>query len=416
LPCKSHRLFLGYGLRPFGKGTRNETWYAGNRAESHITHGRMNRENLLIVADSEHDANMLYAVGMFVPDPFIYLRLDGKCHIVMNDLEIDRARNLAKHCRVLSLSRYEQKLRREGVRKVTTAAVIRSILRERRIKKVLVPASFPHGLARQLRDLKVKVRVKEGNFFPNREIKTAAEVKKISAALMMAEVGLSEGLQALKSAKITKGGRLLYHGVSLTAEKLRSIIDIAVIQAGGLASHTIVACGKLGCDPHETGHGPLRAHEPIIIDIFPRSQKTGYFGDITRTVVRGRASEAVRKLYHTVAQAQEVAFKTMQPLVPGIEVHQAVQQFFRSAGYKTGRAHGRMEGFFHGTGHGLGLDIHETPRMGATSSDLLQAGQVVTVEPGLYYPKIGGVRLEDVALVGAGTARNLTKFEKVLEV
>jgi Xaa-Pro aminopeptidase len=315
----------------------------------------MDRENLLMVADSEHDANMLYAVGMFVPDPFIYLRLNGKCHIVMNDLEINRARKQARHCRVLSLTRYERKLLREGSRTVKLMQVVHRILRERRLKKVYVPATFPHGLARQLRRFKIKVRVKEEPFFQDREIKTAEEIKKISAALMMAEVGLSEGIQALKSAKIGKDGRLLYHQVPLTAEKLRSIIEIAIIQAGGLTSHTIVACGNQSCDPHEQGHGLLRANRPIILDIFPRSQKTGYFGDITRTVVRGRASELVRKLYHTVARAQELGFSKMLHNVAGAKIHQEVQHFFEQAGYKTGRPSGRMAGFCHGTGRGLGL-------------------------------------------------------------
>jgi len=232
----------------------------------------------------------------------------------------------------------------------------------------------------------------------------------------MAEVGMSEGIQALKNSKIGKGGRLLYHSLPLTAEKLRAIIDIAIIQAGGMANHTIVACGKQACDPHELGSGVLRANQPIILDIFPRSQKTGYFGDITRTVVRGRASEGIRRLYHTVAQAQEVAFNKMQCDVPGADVHRAVQAVFELAGYKTGRKNGRMEGFFHGTGHGLGLEIHEAPRVNLNSKDILRAGHVVTVEPGLYYPNLGGVRLEDVAFITPKAPRNLTKFEKVLEV
>ena len=376
----------------------------------------MNRENLLMVADSEHDANMLYAVRMFVPDPFVYLRLDGKCHIVMNDLEIDRARKQARHCRVLSLSAYERKLRKQGYKSVSLALLIHQILRERRLKKIFVPANFPHGLARQLRRLKIKLKVKEGNFFPDRELKSAEEIKKISAALIMAEVGLSEGIQALKNSKIGKGGRLLHHNLPLTAEKLRAIIDIAIIQAGGVANHTIVACGKQGCDPHELGSGLLRANQPILLDIFPRSQKTGYFGDITRTVVRGRASEGIRRLYHTVAHAQEVAFTKMQGDVPGADVHRAVQTVFELAGYKTGKRNGRMEGFFHGTGHGLGLEIHESPRVNLNSKDVLRAGHVVTVEPGLYYPNLGGVRLEDVAFITPKASRNLTKFEKVLEV
>src|SRR2546426_6898193 len=381
------------------------------RAES-----SMKRDNLLMVADSEHDANMLYAVRMFVPDSFIYLRINGKCHIVMNDLEIDRARKQARHCRVLSWTHYVNKLKRNRVKSPGFAAVIREILPQKRIKKVFVPDSFPHGLARDLRRLKIKVKVKEGHFFPEREFKTADEVKKISAALMMAEVGLAEGIQALKSSRIGKKGRLMYHNVPLTSEKLRAIIDIAIIQAGGLAAHTIVAGGRQGCDPHEQGHGVLRAHEPIIIDIFPRSQKTGYFGDITRTVVKGRASEAVRKLYHLVARAQDMAFETLESGMAGAEVHKAVKEFFDREGYRTGRRNGRMQGFFHGTGHGLGLEVHESPRVSANSGDFLSSGHVVTVEPGLYYSEIGGVRLEDVAHITGNSPRNLTKFEKVLEV
>src|SRR6058998_1982904 len=348
------------------------------RAES-----SMKRDNLLMVADSEHDANMLYAVRMFVPDSFIYLRINGKCHIVMNDLEIDRARKQARHCRVLSWTHYVNKLKRNRVKSPGFATVIREILQEKRLRKVFVPNSFPHGLARELRRLKIKVKVREGHFFPERELKTADEVKKISASLMMAEVGLAEGIQALKNSRIGKKGRLMYHNVPLTSEKLRAIIDIAIIQAGGLAAHTIVAGGKQACDPHDQGHGVLRAHEPIIIDIFPRSQKTGYFGDITRTVVKGRASEGARRLYHTVARAQEIGFARMEPGVAGAEVHKSVKEFFDGEGYKTGRRDGRMQGFFHGTGHGLGLEIHESPRMGPHSAGELKPGQVITVEPGL---------------------------------
>jgi Xaa-Pro aminopeptidase len=373
-------------------------------------------KNLLMVADSDHDANMLYAVGMFAPDPFIYLCLRSKAMIVMSDLEIDRARKQAPHCRVISLSQCQQKIRREGKKPTSSAQVIRLLLKENRIEKICVPANFPYGLALELRDLGLKVKPRPGDFFPEREEKSADEVKKISAALMMAEVGLAEAIQALKSAKVAKNRRLLYHNAPLTSEKLRSIIDTAIIQASGLASHTIVAGGRQACDPHEQGFGPLRADEPIILDVFPRSQKTGYFGDITRTVVKGRASEAVRKMYDTVLRGQKAAFQLMRPGVVSLRVHAAVQELFTREGYKTGRQNGRMQGFFHGTGHGLGLEIHEAPRVNASSTAVLKAGHVITVEPGLYYPHIGGVRLEDVALVTSKNPRNLTQFEKVLEV
>ncbi len=372
-------------------------------------------ETLLMVADSERNANMLYATGLFVPDPFIFLNFGRRPLIVLSDLEIDRARKQAPHCRVVSLSAYQQKLRRGGVKFPGFAHVVREILRENKTRRATVPDDFPLGLARDLKQLGVKLKPR-ANFFPRREFKSADEVRKISAALMMAEVGMAEGMQALRLAKIGKRRQLIYRGSPLTSERLRAVIDCAILQACGLAANTIVAGGKQGCDPHERGYGPLRAHEPIILDIFPRSQKTGYFGDITRTVVRGRASEAVKKLYDTVFHGQKIALQKVSAGTSTTEIHQCVLQFFTQRGYHTGRRNGRMEGFFHGTGHGLGLEIHEAPRIGATSRGKLKAGQVVTVEPGLYYPETGGVRLEDVALVTTNGAKNLTRFEKSLEI
>jgi Xaa-Pro aminopeptidase len=372
-------------------------------------------ENLLIVADSDHDANMLYATGMFVPDPFIFLRLRGRNFVVMSDLEIDRARQQASHCRVLSLGDYQKKLHARGNKQPGFAHIIQAILREKKVSSVFVPHNFPLGLATELQRLGVSLRV-QPDFFSERELKSSAEVKKVSAALMMAEVGMAEGMQALKTSRVARDRRLIYRGAPLTSEKLRSIIDCAILQAGGLAAHTIVAGGKQACDPHEGGHGQLFANELLILDIFPRSQKTGYFGDITRTVVRGRSNEAQRKLYDTVLRGQMLAFKKIRDGALTAEIHKAILSLFEQEGYKTGKRHGRMQGFFHGTGHGLGLEIHEAPRIGSSSRGVLKAGQIVTVEPGLYYPEIGGCRIEDVALVTHRAARNLTQFEKVLEL
>jgi Xaa-Pro aminopeptidase len=372
--------------------------------------------NVLVVADSERDADMLYAAGWFAPDPFIYFRIDGKSCAVVNDLELDRVKKKSPRLRVLSHSQCVEKLRRNRVKRPGMAAVISLLLREHRLRKIFVPASFPLGLAKDLRNYKIKVRVKKGGVFPEREFKCAEEIKKISAALIMAEVGLAEGIQALRAWKIARDGKLMYHGVPLTSEKLRSIINVAIMQAGGLPGHTIVAGGSQACDPHEQGHGLLRAHQPIILDVFPRSQKTGYFGDITRTIVRGRAAEPVRRLFDTVSKGQEIALSKIRPSTAAAKIHAAVQQFFEQQGYKTCRKNGHMHGFFHGTGHGLGLEIHEAPRLAQTSTDTLKPGHVVTVEPGLYYPGLGGVRLEDVACVTGHSHRNLTKFEKIFEI
>jgi Xaa-Pro aminopeptidase len=376
----------------------------------------MSSPNLLMIAASARDANMLYAAGMFADDALIYLRLRGRCHLLVSDAELGRARREAGHCRILSAARVAERLRKAGRARVTLAHVAAAVLREKGLRKVAVPEEFPLGFARQLRDAGIKVKPVKGEFFPQRELKSAAEVKKVSAALVMAEVGLSEGLQVLRHAKVARDKRLVWRGLPLTSDRLRAVIDSAVVQAGGTPTRTIVAGGRQGCDPNHVGHGALRAGQPILLDISPRSQKTGFHADITRTVVKGRASDGVRRMFRAVEAAQELGLELVQHGVEGRAVHRAILQSLKEAGFDTARRDGCMEGFVHTAGHGVGLDLHEAPQLGANSRDLLRAGQVITVEPGLYYPDIGGVRLEDVALVTRNGARNLTKCEKALEL
>lgn len=358
----------------------------------------------VMVADSDHDANMLYAVGIFVPDPFIYFEIAGKTHIVVSDLEFDRAKAQADVDRVIPLRRFKAR----GLENVLPL-----VLREHRVRAVEVPMNFPVGLAKRLRG--VRVRVKPDPFIPAREVKSAGEIRKLVDALRLAEEGMKAGINAIRLSRIGRGGYLYWRKQKLTSEHVQGLINATIAGLGGMAPMTIVAGGNQGCDPHEVGHGPLRAHQPIIIDIFPRDSKTGYWGDITRTVVRGRASEKVKDMYVTVAKGQEIAFQKLRAGINGREVHESICALFKRRGFNTGRKNGRMQGFFHGTGHGLGLDIHESPRVSAVDATM-KAGFVVTVEPGLYYPGIGGVRLEDVAVIGARTARNLTTFPKFLEV
>ena len=344
----------------------------------------------LIVADSEHDADMLYAVGMFVPDPFVYFEVGNRRYVVMNDLEIDRAKRQAKVDRVLSYTRYSRLLKRAGVAQPRLADVVNEVLREFRVTEVEVPHSFPVGLANKLR---VKVAVAKAAFFPERELKSAAEIRKLADALAMAEEGMGAALQALRASKIGRDGYLHWRGQRLTSEHVRGLINATIAARGGVAAHTIVAGGNQACDPHERGHGPLRAHETIILDIFPRDMATGYWGDITRTIVRGRAREPVKRMYAVVAQAQELAYGQLRAGVDGQSVHEAIHALFKREGFTTGVKRGFQQGFFHGTGHGLGLEIHELPRVSAVKAEM-KTGHVVTVEPGLYYRGIGGVRLE----------------------
>lgn len=361
----------------------------------------------LIIADSEHDANMLYQTGFFVPDPFLYFEIAGKRHVLMSDLEIDRANKVATVDRVHSLSRYQKHF---GTKKLTE--LLPAILKQFRIRQVEVPANFPVGYAKCLRGFKLRV---VDPFLPARGIKTAAEIRHLTNALRIAEAGMQAGIGALRRSRIGRDGYLYAGDVKLTSERVQGIINARIAELGGNSAHCIVAGGNQGCDPHEIGHGPLRAHQTIILDIFPRDMRTGYWGDITRTVVRGKASPQAKELYAAVAEGQQIAFTKLRAGVDGQSVHTGIQECFHRHGFRTGRKNGRMQGFFHGTGHGLGLEIHEFPRI-APVKCILEAGMVVTVEPGLYYPGSGGVRLEDVVVITKTGNRNLTRFPKFLEI
>ncbi len=370
---------------------------------------------MLIVSASESDANMLYATSFFAPDPFIFFQHRGRRYVVMSDLEIDRAKKQAEVDHVLSLSLYQARLRKIGKASPTTADILEVIFRERGMRSLTVPANFPVLLADELRSRDFVLEVKKDPFFSERERKRADEVKKIRDSLRVAELGLDAGIQALKRAKIGRDRYLYLNGSRLTSERIKTIVNTTIMAQGWVPSHTIVSSGDQCCDPHHEGSGPLKADTSIIFDIFPRSQKTGYFGDLSRTVVRGRASERLKQAYVTVQAGQEVAFRLIRDGANAKEIHQKILALFEQRGFPTGRIKGRMQGFFHGTGHGLGLDIHEPPRI-AVSPATLRSGHVVTVEPGLYYIGMGGVRLEDVVVVTPKGNRNLTHYPQFLEI
>jgi len=370
---------------------------------------------LLMVSASEGDANMLYATAFFAPDPFIFFHHRGRKYLVMSDLEIDRAKKQAEVDQVLSLSLYQTRLRKTGRDSPTTADVLDMICRENGIRSAAVPANFPALLADELRSRGFSLHVKKDPFFPERERKRAEEVKKIGDSLRVAELGLEAGIGALKRAKTGRDRYLYLNGTRLTSDKLKTIVNTTIMAQGWVPSHTIISSGNQCCDAHHEGSGPIKADTSIIFDIFPRSQKTGYFGVLSRTVVRGRASERLKEAYVTVQAGQEVAFRMIRDGVSAREIHLKILALFEQRGFPTGTIGGRMQGFFHGTGHGLGLDIHEPPRISAGEATL-RSGHVVTVEPGLYYLGMGGVRLEDVVLVTPKGNRNLTRYPKFLEI
>jgi Xaa-Pro aminopeptidase len=367
----------------------------------------------LLYAASETDADILYPTGFFAPDPFLFIQSGKRRILVMSDLEMDRARRQATVDRVLSWSRIAQPRERGGTR-ASPAEVIALALRGLGIRHVEVPRSFSLGFALELKRRGVRLEVGPDPFWPGREVKSRQEVRAIEAALRAAEAGLQAGIAALKACSI-RSGYLRRDGRRFTAEDLRAVVNTRIMAEGCVPSHTICAPGDQAVDPHEEGRGPIRAHTPVVMDIFPRSQDTGYFGDLTRTVVRGRASHRLHELYALVHEGVRLGHRLVKDGAEGLEIHGRIQALFDRQGYRTGVKDGRMQGFFHGTGHGLGLEIHEPPSIGKRPCTL-RAGHVVTVEPGLYYLGLGGVRIEDVALVTRTGSRNLTRVPKQLEI
>lgn len=360
-------------------------------------------------AASEHDADLLYATRFFVPDAFLWWDDGKKTHAVLSSLEIDRARRTAYIDKIWSFDDFfspEEKKR-------GAVSLIAAVARKQRFSRIEVPGQFPLHIAAALEKRKIRVKPVEGAFFPERERKSADEIRAITQALRLAEDGLRRGIEVLKASKPGRDGILRWGSAKLTSEILRGEIDAAIIKKGGLPSGTIVAGGDQACDPHERGSGFLRANEAIILDVFPRDQKTGYFGDLTRTVVRGRASDRLKHLYATVAEGKKWVMQQMKPGADGMKLHETLVQRFKDKGYPTEKRNGRWTGFFHGTGHSLGLEIHEAPRFSATR---FFPGLIMTVEPGLYIPGLGGVRLEDLVVVKKGGIENLTRVPQVLEI
>jgi len=366
----------------------------------------------LIIAASETAADLYYASGFLAPDAFIYLETEGRKALLMSDLELDRARSEAAVDEVLPLSQYQETAKLAGTENPSSLDALDVLLKERDIRDISVPRSFPIEAADFLRARNYRVTWSSGSFFPERERKTDLEIARIREVQRHTEAAMDAAVDVMRSANVRDG--VLHHdGEALTSERVRSIIARTLMDRSCTARHTIVACGDQACDPHNHGTGPLRAGLPVVIDIFPRSDETGYYADMTRTVVKGEASSDLVDIYDAVLAAQIQALNQICAGVDGRDIHRGVSELFDSRGFSTGLQDGRMQGFFHGTGHGVGLDIHESPGVGKASS-MLEPGHVVSVEPGLYYIGCGAVRIEDLVVVTETGCDNLTDYPKSL--
>ena len=379
---------------------------------------------LLLYGDSYRFPDIYHLTRFLAPDAFITLEHDGEIVMFTNSLEQGRAEKESRATRVRNVDELGQRdLSAQGIFGDDAAAIIiERALRERGLVATLVPRYFPIALADQLRARGIELAVAT-DLDQRRRTKRPDEIEALEATQRATEEAWAEGVAAIARADVGTDRCLRLDGEVFTAERLRAIVEGALLARGCIAESTILAPGTQAADPHVIGTGPLRAGEPIVMDIFPQDKRTRYYADMTRTVSKGEPPAEIRKMYEVVMRAQDAGIRALRPGITGREVHELVEDIIFEAGYDTLRPGQKrrpddavVRGFIHGTGHGVGLEIHEAPSVGRSGTMALQPGDVVTIEPGIYDPDVGGVRLEDMLVVTDDGSRNLTRAPRQLVV
>jgi Xaa-Pro aminopeptidase len=370
---------------------------------------RSGKAPLVLIPSGDGDADFIYATG-FAVESALYIRYAaGDDVLVASPLEVDRAREQARVASVIE--------DREAYVQKSWARLAARMLRDRGLVEARVSPNLPAVHLEDLRAAGIDVHVDRELFVAERRHKSKAEAQAIEQAQKAAEAAVVEVVRGLASAEI-KDGVLWSNGDPLTSEKLYARAQFALGELGFTCPEMIIA-GSPGCAlPHYRGTGPIKAHAPVIIDIFPTSRGTHLSGDLTRTVVVGEISEEVRRMHAAVLQALDAGIETIAAGIPCQEPHHAVCQVLVSRGYAT-----TTKGFEgepgaaklnHSTGHGVGLEIHEAPALKDSVTGPLEEGDVVTVEPGLYLLGFGGVRVEDTGMVGPNGFHNFTTLTRSL--
>ena len=351
---------------------------------------------------SSRDADMRYITRFTTSDPFVYLQNDdGKGVIIVSQMEVVRA---ARESPAAVMTRAQAGLPKILKKEKDPLKATARMIAGQAGKSVLVPPNFPVALANAMEKF-CTVIIDKGTVPAMRACKTRSEVRKMKRVQEVTQTAMGHAVNLIRKSTIKKG-ILHFRGKTLPSEYVRYAMHCVLLEHGCSAVDTIVSCGKDTAIPHMTGTGPLHADEPIIIDLFPVDDESGYYTDMTRTIVRGEPSDAIREMYSVLQEAKRRAIGRTRAGVSGADLYQGVVDFFKDHGYDSD-----TRGFVHNLGHGVGLQVHELPSIGPAGT-ALEAGNVITMEPGLYYPKIGGVRLEDI---GAVTARGFTNFTRFPE-
>jgi Xaa-Pro aminopeptidase len=367
---------------------------------------KTNDADAYVMYASSRDADMRYLTHFTTSDPFVFFKKPGRRGvIIVSQMEIGRAsREATAAVMTRTQAGLPDILKTETDPYHATAKMIAGQVG----KKILVPPDFPIALADSL-SAYCTILVDKGTVRSMRAKKSKNEVIALKNVQKATENAMGLAISLIKKATVKKG--ILHIGKRpLTSEYIKFSMHSLLLQHGCAAVDTIVSCGKETAIPHMTGTGPLESGEPIVIDLFPVNEKTGYYADMTRTVVKGEPSPDITEMYTALYEAKRLGISRVKAGVSGADIHQSVVDFFKDHGFES-----NSRGFMHNLGHGVGLQVHELPTVGPAGKELV-SGNVITIEPGLYYPGIGGVRLEDIGVVTKTKFENFTVFPEELSV
>lgn len=376
--------------------------------------------DVLIVADTRGSPELRHEVPLMVPDPFLYAEVDGKRHVAVASMEQRRIEELGLGIEVTPLDALgvDELVRLDmGEDELSWELHLRAC-RSFGLERALVPDVFPTGVADYLRAAGIELTVDPGHFKDRRRVKTETELAGIRRAQRAADAAMASALDLLRRAEARNGG-LVVDGETLTCELLKRRVDQAFVENGASADESVVSHGPQTAVGHDTGSGPIASDDVVLLDLFPLDRASACYADMTRTFTVGIVSDEIREYHRLVKEALDLAIAAVRPGANGKDIHLLVCDFFHEHGYPTQlhKPEGSVleDGFYHGTGHGVGLAVHEAPSLGRIGHELV-AGDVITIEPGLYRRDFGGVRLEDLLLVTEGGCEVLTDFPYDLEV
>lgn len=368
------------------------------------------------------NAGLYRSIRFLVGDPVVYIEwpagTDAKrATLICRDIEMERAKLHASVQEVFCPADFTPADGLSGDRETATAQSAAEAIRRAGFQRVIVDRSLPMIYTTMLQRAGVAVECDLQWGVMERRKKDESEIAMIREAQRITEEVMEMACSTVARAKADASGMLHHDGAPLTSERMRTLIDVWLLERECSNPGAIVAGGPVGADCHDHGHGPLFTGQPVIVDIFPRVKKNLYNGDCTRTVVHGEIPAEVSRMHAAVVAAKAAATQAVRAGVTGQFVHDATIRSIEQSGYRMGLptadAPDSFTSMTHGTGHGLGLEVHEPPLLAAGGPELV-AGDVVTIEPGLYGKLYGGVRVEDMVVVREDGCENLNQLHEGL--